>query len=970
MATYEWISRKRNYDAERKKYGVVPQQCAKHPLQPQVVEEKKLEPVKPTAKAAGTTAGSVGGGSDLMDPLSSSSDPLSIDLDPLSLAAATSRNVDKDFAPTMQGSMDDSFEPWRAKKANILSKYTTSEKLSITTSFLSDEDKEKVIVKTQKTVTVSDKVKNRLEQLDDFEEGSVREMLDLDQQQYVKRIEELNQALETAWESDQRVKSLKIAIQCAKLLADVSVIQFYPSKFVLITDILDCFGRLVYQRIRQKATYQPPGSQKPVTLPESFTPDMVPDTAKETCRNWFFKIASIRELIPRFFVESAILKCYNYLPGSEYKAALLRLAHMIRGIGNPLVATYARCYLCRVGVLVAPEVKDHLEYCFTDFGSTYKQCDEESVQNSLVLQHVEMVTYLNLYVPALDWILQCMAHRSSERVLAGVLDRCEQQCKSGLVLNAIMSSFNPQFVSARATQFCELIKECEETGFPKCELYKALGMNVVLSDPPADCRLTLLNDVWKTVTKLKNPADYIMCAEVWVEFPAKHFGKREVNTLLGDIIKHMTPDRAFQDYYPQLQSVVVKVLSHMHDFSTVFAMDKFLPFIDMFQKEAVRVEMCRNIVEAFVTHQRELTNDPVVINSIMSICKIMHDFVNALTLTDDRRQISSLIIGFMRRIHFGQDFEQQLTFCVDARSSFCNLEPALIFLVHMVNRLAVDTNRVVRGNHTRKTAAFVRACFAYTYITIPSIPSIFSRLQLYLVSAQVAIINQALTQGDAFLKAATTCVAEVPRVLDDDGKSKATEGILVSYIRHFVSSLLVVPDHPDHGVAYILKGLMNVLEEYVWDSGDSKAEIYMNVIVLLSALSQEVYMHSVQNVDLNDSLYGGDSKYVAELSKIADILITKVLEHLHNLSTGSGENKKRQSALALEFFSRLVSHADVSHPRMAELAQNLWNLVQKHGLADTSLMVRAVQHVKQRACEKGGDAFARLAQKMSLQSRT
>ena len=32
--------------------------------------------------------------------------------------------------------------------------------------------------------------------------------------------------------------------QCAKLLADVSVIQFYPSKFVLITDILDTFGEL------------------------------------------------------------------------------------------------------------------------------------------------------------------------------------------------------------------------------------------------------------------------------------------------------------------------------------------------------------------------------------------------------------------------------------------------------------------------------------------------------------------------------------------------------------------------------------------------------------------------------------------------------------------------------------------------------------------------------------------------------
>ncbi len=36
---------------------------------------------------------------------------------------------------------------------------------------------------------------------------------------------------------------LTLIIQCAKLLSDTSVIQFYPSKFVLITDILDNFGK-------------------------------------------------------------------------------------------------------------------------------------------------------------------------------------------------------------------------------------------------------------------------------------------------------------------------------------------------------------------------------------------------------------------------------------------------------------------------------------------------------------------------------------------------------------------------------------------------------------------------------------------------------------------------------------------------------------------------------------------------------
>ncbi len=78
------------------------------------------------------------------------------------------------------------------------------------------------------------------------------------------------QELKDAWDAEGRVKSLKIAIQvwmppayypgflycsrarsvaltkqCAKLLADTNVIRFYPSKFVLVTDILDTFGTLL-----------------------------------------------------------------------------------------------------------------------------------------------------------------------------------------------------------------------------------------------------------------------------------------------------------------------------------------------------------------------------------------------------------------------------------------------------------------------------------------------------------------------------------------------------------------------------------------------------------------------------------------------------------------------------------------------------------------------------------------------------
>lgn len=47
------------------------------------------------------------------------------------------------FSFKSEDGLDETFEPWLAKKAGILTKYTTSEKLSITTSFLSSADKEK-----------------------------------------------------------------------------------------------------------------------------------------------------------------------------------------------------------------------------------------------------------------------------------------------------------------------------------------------------------------------------------------------------------------------------------------------------------------------------------------------------------------------------------------------------------------------------------------------------------------------------------------------------------------------------------------------------------------------------------------------------------------------------------------------------------------------------------------------------------
>lgn len=65
-----------------------------------------------------------------------------------------------------------------------------------------------MVVKQQ----INDKIKHRLQQLDEFEEN-ISEHKGLSREDYVTRITQISEELNQAWVLDQRVKALKIVIQ-------------------------------------------------------------------------------------------------------------------------------------------------------------------------------------------------------------------------------------------------------------------------------------------------------------------------------------------------------------------------------------------------------------------------------------------------------------------------------------------------------------------------------------------------------------------------------------------------------------------------------------------------------------------------------------------------------------------------------------------------------------------------------------
>ena len=104
----------------------------------------------------------------------------------------------------------------------------------------------------------------------------------------------------------------------------------------MLTNILDTFGKLVYERILVRARELAKRNGDEPVVDGAFSSADIPQPAKETCRNWFLRLC-IRELVPRLCVEMALMKCYNFLENGVIRRVVTRSSGIIRGIGTHLL---------------------------------------------------------------------------------------------------------------------------------------------------------------------------------------------------------------------------------------------------------------------------------------------------------------------------------------------------------------------------------------------------------------------------------------------------------------------------------------------------------------------------------------------------------------------------------------------------------------------------------------------------------
>jgi hypothetical protein len=431
------------------------------------------------------------------------------------------------------------------------------------------------------------------------------------------------------------------------------VIQFYPSKFVLISEILDSFGDLVYNRIKERGAMEDAQGRIRELKPD-FTAEDVNEHARETCKNWFHKVASIRELLPRLYVEMALLHCYRFIYNDPFETLLTRINMQLRGVCDPLVATYARAYLARVGARVKPRLKPYLVTGFVDHLEVMKQnIDGGLIGRICKEKNIDPLKYYDLYSPALDWMLQCIAHNNRSLSTLMTLLNKYKVMGDALTLSHIICNFHPDVAAQHCLLFSQLVKEADDRGLHRDRLWSALGASLILSPPAQEAAAPLWEDVWKEIQKVQDLVTYVNLVEIWIDFPVKYLVRPDETAplvaALRDLLERVRPEKAHQLVEDQLQSVAQKILSGFPDYTHVAKMDVFHELVDLFTGEH-QVQVHKSILRAFRNFSGASINDPVLIEHVFTAAKAAHDSINTLSFDDERRQVSELLCSFVTKV--------------------------------------------------------------------------------------------------------------------------------------------------------------------------------------------------------------------------------------------------------------------------------------------------------------------------------
>ncbi|RWW63170.1 hypothetical protein BHE74_00029669 [Ensete ventricosum] len=341
---------------------------------------------------------------------------------------------------------------------------------------------------------------------------------------------------------------------------------------------MDMLGNLVWERIKKRAEYA--DDRTPVcSLPENFTSDDICSEAKETCYNWFCKIGSIHELVPRIYLELSILRCWRFLEDS-FVSIIERLVMMMRGLADPLASAYCHLYLSHCARSLYLRDDGYLIMSLGDISILLRRVllDKETVGHH---SYKNKYFLINLIKPAIDWIVKCIftkGYQNASNILVefGVgrdlsVSTRKFSCVS-VVLHYLLKHLPADVISNNAVEIIDFIEQNKDMSVESHLDYRLLGHKLYGSQHSLSSVCSVMRRIMQVLGQYDNLNEYLIIADAYLDIILLYSMENYLAIILDGILKRAHVNQVDQIEMENLQSILVKIIDHFDRLEDVLAM--------------------------------------------------------------------------------------------------------------------------------------------------------------------------------------------------------------------------------------------------------------------------------------------------------------------------------------------------------------------------------------------------------------
>ena len=696
--------------------------------------------------------------------------------------------------------------------------------------------------------------------------------------QFVTKMEVIKREMMQKWEREDKVGTLKIIIQCTKMLNDVFTPKFYTHKFLLIADILDNFARLVYERILKLSF----GSNKLIDF-SNINPTIGTQAAKDVCTNWIYKCCCIRELLPRIYIDISFLGIFKFImTDQELEQKILTISKMIRGISHPLIAFYVSMYLTKITLQLFPKSKQFMYILLTNL-SKFKL--DEQIIKTLNYDNITIDELKKVLDPCVEWVCYCICKNMSGKDFKNLM-KVYDLSKDYFILKGIIIHSPAKYIFSE--EYLEYLFACfelyknEEAVF----LCMLVCQKILITDFPIDSQYIAI--MWDKIKSSQNKGLFIDCCgllgEILIKFHNEDVQDKFFEEVF-DIFKTTFSSAAttgqdyneIQTYFAKFEVFLYGILTKITNYSGILSGDNFLFLLENFTPE-LKLSICNTIITQII-QQKDKIKDPYLAFSLLKIGRYIHDSVEVFSPPQKKKEVANILINFIYKIDFGIDYETYLNFLTEARAYYTDLEEVIEVLIKEVQKIAINTYKIVKGKHNKKTLRFCKVCVAYCQITIPGIISLQTQLKLLLTTAQVALMNNLISECDSIVRTIIQGIQkEVVEFLD-----KLEADFIINYSKSLMGFLVLVPSNPDDPFQ-LINEFVNIFNSDTLQKTllliKTKVTIFASLVKFLTTQMQTKLPYHVFNVDSNDEIFTGDEQFKAQGQETIENIINDILNEI------------------------------------------------------------------------------------------